>query len=316
LLKYIRKRLLITLPVLLGVTVINFIIMLLAPGNAIDLMTNPHVNAATLALKAQALGLNEPAYLRYFHWIVNMFHGDLGTSMSTFQPVSEMLAERIGPTLLLMGLALLVGLLIAIPLGILSAAKQGSKLDFVTVTGSFVGISIPNFFLGLGLISIFSLNLGWLPTSGMETLGAGGDLADRINHLILPVIVLSANVAGRNIRYVRSSMLEILGKDYLRTERAKGMKEWKIICTHGLRNALIPIITVLGFEIPMLFSGAVVTEKIFSWPGLGQLTMNSILSRDYPTIMALNLFMAIVVIGSNLLTDILYAVIDPRIKFK
>ncbi|CAM3986812.1 ABC transporter permease [Cohnella lubricantis] len=312
---YVIRRLLIALPVLLGVTVINFIIMRMAPGNPVDMLVNPKLPAAAIEAKRLELGLNDPAYMQYLNWLRNLvLHGDLGYSMISYAPVTELIGSRMGPTLLLMGAALVLGLAIAIPLGVLSASRQYSKLDYTAVTGSFLGISIPNFFLGLALIYLFSLQLNWLPSSGMRELGGGGGFLDVLLHLILPVIVLTANVAGRNIRYVRSSMLEILDQDYLRTARAKGLREFLVVNRHAMRNALIPIVTVLGMEIPILFGGAVVIEQIFSWPGIGQLTLSSIMNRDYSTIMGLNLAAAVIVIAANLLTDIAYALVDPRIK--
>lgn len=234
--------------------------------------------------------------------------------MYTSEPVVSMILERMGPTLILMGTALVLGLLIAIPLGILSATKQYSKLDYIFVTGSFLGISIPNFFLGLILVYVFAVQLSWLPSGGMKEVGGDGGFGTLLVHMILPIIVLVANVAGRNIRYVRSSMLEILGQDYLRTARAKGLKELFVVNRHALRNALIPIVTIIGLEIPILFGGAVVIEQIFSWPGIGQLTLSSIMNRDYSTLMGLNLVAAFVVIAANILTDIVYAFVDPRIR--
>lgn len=313
--KYVIRRLLIAIPVLLGVTVINFIIMKMAPGNPVDMLISPQTPAAALEAKRIELGLDAPAYVQYWSWFTHLLRGDLGYSMVTYEPVGRMIFDRLGPTLLLMGTSLIIGVAIAIPLGILSARRQYSKLDYAAVTGSFLGISIPNFFLGLGLIYVFSLWLKILPSSGMSTLGGSGGFVDILLHLIMPVIVLTANVAGRNIRYVRSSMLEILEQDYLRTARAKGLKETLVINRHAVRNALIPIVTVLGMEIPILFGGAVVIEQIFSWPGIGQLTMSSIMSRDYSTIMGLNLLAAVIVILANLLTDIAYALVDPRIKY-
>lgn len=279
------------------------------------MLISPQIPAEALAAKRIELGLDAPIYVQYFNWFKHLLQGDLGFSMITYEPVLNMILSRMGPTLLLMGVSLIIGIAIAIPLGILSARKQYSKLDYAAVTGSFLGISVPNFFLGLGLIYVFSLWLKILPSSGMTSLGGGGGVRDILLHLIMPVIVLTANVAGRNIRYVRSSMLEIMEQDYLRTARAKGLKETLVINRHAVRNALIPIITVLGMEIPILFGGAVVIEQIFSWPGIGQLTMSSIMSRDYSTIMGLNLTAAVIVIIANLLTDITYALVDPRIKY-
>ncbi len=308
------RRILIALPVFFGVTILNFIIMRMAPGNPVDMLVNPKLPAAALEAKRVELGLNAPAYEQYLHWLGNLFHGSLGYSMITYQPVGKAIWGHLGPTLLLMGTALILGLLIAIPLGVLSASKQYSKLDYFAVTGSFLGISIPNFFLALGLIYVFSLHFKILPSSGYKELGGNGGAADVLVHLILPVLVLTANVAGRTIRYVRSSMLEILGQEFLRTARAKGLAEFLVVNRHAMRNALIPIVTVLGMEIPILFGGAVVIEQIFSWPGIGQLTMSSIMSRDYSMIMGLNLVAAFIVIAANLLTDIAYALVDPRIK--
>lgn len=313
--KYILKRLLIALFVLFGITVIDFVIMNMAPGSPLDMMRNPMVSQAALDMKAEALGLNDPLYLQYFKWLGELFQGNMGYSMITYQPVSNLIATHIGPTLLLMGVSLLVGLAIAVPLGVLSAVKQYSISDYTAMTASFLGISVPSFFLSLVLIYVFTVKLNWLPSSGMVTMGTNGGILDVIKHMILPCSVLVVSVAGRNIRYVRSSMLEILGQDYLRTAKAKGIKEFFIIGKHAMRNALIPIVTVLGMEIPVVFGGAVVIEQIFSWPGIGLLTMSSIMSRDYPTVMGLNLLAAVIVLVANLLTDLLYAVVNPTIQY-
>ena len=312
---YVLRRILNALPVLFGVTIINFIIMRMAPGNPVDMLVSPKLPEEARIAKMEELGLHEPAYVQYWNWLKNLvMNGDLGYSMITYEPVSQMIIERMGPTILLMGTALLLGLLIAIPIGILSATKQYTKLDYFFVTGSFLGISIPNFFLGLLLVYVFSIQLNILPSSGMKELGGDGGFGTILIHMILPVMVLVANAAGRNIRYVRSSMLEVLGHDYLRTARAKGLKERFVVYRHALRNAIIPIVTIIGLEIPILFGGAVVIEQIFSWPGIGQLTLSSIMNRDYSTIMGLNLVAAVVVIFANIMTDIVYAFVDPRIR--
>lgn len=309
------RRILISIPVLFGVTVVNFIIMQMAPGNPVDMLVDPKLPEAAYKAKQMELGLDEPAYVQYWNWLKQLLTDfDLGYSMITYEPVTQKILDHLGPTLLLMGTALVIGLIIAIPCGILSATRQYSKLDYAFVTGSFLGISIPNFFLGLILIYIFSIQLDLLPSGGMKELGEEASFLTMLTHLILPVIALVANVVGRNIRYVRSSMLEILGEDYLRTARAKGLKEFLVICRHALRNALIPVVTIIGLEIPILFGGAVVIEQIFSWPGIGLLTLSSIMSRDYSTIMGLNLVAAVVVILANILTDVVYAIVDPRIR--
>lgn len=313
--KYIIKRLLIAVFVLFGITIIDFAIMNMAPGSPLDMMRNPMVSQTALDMKAESLGLNDPIYIQYINWLMELFKGNMGFSMITYQPVSKLISTHIGPTLLLMSVSLLIGLAVAVPLGVLSAVKQYSVADYSAMTASFLGISVPSFFLSLVLIYIFTVKLNWLPSSGMTTMGTAGGMLDVIKHMILPCTVLVVSVAGRNIRYVRSSMLEILGQDYLRTAKAKGIKEFFVINKHAMRNALIPIVTVLGMEIPVIFGGAVVIEQIFSWPGIGLLTMSSIMSRDYPTVMGLNLLAAIIVLAANLLTDLLYAVVNPTIQY-
>lgn len=310
----IGRRLLLTIPILFFVTLLNFLIMTLAPGSPLDAYMNPYATADDMARKKEALGLDKPAWEQYVTWVGHAFSGDLGYSYSTYEPVTKILGNRIGPTLLLMGLAMIVAYLIAIPLGILSARKQYSLFDH-SITGlSFIGISVPSFFFGLFGIYLFSLQLHWLPTGGMFSLGRGGDFLDRVRHLILPVLVLALAIAGKMVRYVRASMLDVLNQDYLRTARAKGLAEPSVIGRHALKNALIPIITVIGLDIPLLIGGAVVTEQIFQWPGIGQLTIQAIGARDYPVLMAINLLSAIFVIVANLATDIAYRVVDPRIK--
>lgn len=312
---YIIRRLLIAIPVLFGVTVFSFFIVNLAPGNPVEMFISPDATQADIELKKEALGLNDPIHVQYWRWLQNLLKGDFGFSYSTYAPVGEMVASRIYPTLLLMGTALVIAYVIAIPIGVLSATRQYSWIDYLTTGFSFLGVSIPNFFLGLGVIYVFAVQLQLLPTGGMNTLGGDGSFADTLKHLILPASVLATGIAGNMVRYVRSSMLEILGQDYLRTARSKGLREFFVINKHAFRNALIPIITIIGMDIPMLIGGAVVTEQIFQWPGLGQLTIQSIGSRDYPTLMAINFLAAITVLLSNLLADILYSVADPRIKY-
>ncbi len=225
-----------------------------------------------------------------------------------------MIGSHLGPTLLLMGVSLIVSLLIAIPAGIYSAIHQYSKGDYAVVTFSFLGSSIPGFFLSLLLIFLFTVKLKWLPSSGMTTLGTEGGAGDVALHMIMPVIVLATSMAGSNIRYIRSAMLEILQQDYLRTAKAKGIGRFLVINKHALRNALVPIVTVIGMEVPTLFGGAVIIEQVFSWPGLGLMTMSAIMNRDYPVIMGVCLLSAVVVLLANLITDILYALVDPTIQ--
>ena len=312
--KYILKKLLLAIPVLLGITVIDYAIMSLA-GSPLDMLVGPRISQGTVAARAAQWGLDQPIYMQYWHWLTEVLHGNLGYSYKSYQPVAELIGSHIGPTLLLMGVSMVLGLLLAVPAGIYSAVHRYQKRDYAVVSASFLFSSIPGFFLALILIYLFTVVLGWLPSSGMITAGTGGDAADVARHMVMPSIVLAVGVAGGNIRYIRSAVLEILEMDYLRTAMAKGLGRRLVIRRHALRNALLPIVTVIGMQIPTLFGGAVIVEQLFSWPGLGLITMNAVTGRDYPVIMGVCLLSAVVVLFSNLLTDILYAVVDPTIKY-
>lgn len=313
--KYIIKRILIAIPVLIGITIIDYAIMCLA-GSPLEMLQGPRISEAAVQAREIALGLDQPFYVQYFVWLKQLLQGNMGYSISSYQPVSDMIMSHLGPTLLLMGTSLIVSLILAVPAGIFSAIHQYSKGDYTVVTLSFLGSSIPGFFLSLLLIYIFTVKLGWLPSSGMTTLGTEGGAADVARHMVMPVLVLAVSLAGTNIRYIRSAVLEILQQDYLRTAKAKGIGRFKVIGKHALRNALIPIVTVIGMQIPMLFGGQVIIEQVFSWPGLGLMTMSAITSRDYPVIMGVCLLSAVVVLVANLVTDILYALVDPTIQLQ
>lgn len=312
--KYAIRKLLLALPVLLGITIIDYAIMCMA-GSPLDMMISPRATQEAIAAKAQQLGLDQPVLVQYVRWLGQVLQGNLGYSYKSYQPVAEMISSHLGPTLLLMGVSLVVGLLIAVPMGIYSAVHRYQKRDYAVVTASFLGSSIPSFFLSLILIYLFTVRLGWLPSSGMYTAGAGGDFGDVARHLIMPALVLAVSVAGSNIRYIRSAMLEILEMDYLRTARAKGIGHFLVINKHALRNALLPIVTVIGMQIPTLFGGAVIIEQIFSWPGLGMITMTAITGRDYSVVMGVCLLSAVVVQAANLLTDLVYGLVDPTIEY-
>jgi peptide/nickel transport system permease protein len=312
--KYIVKRILIAIPVLLGITIIDFIIMNLV-GSPLEMLQGARISAEALEVKKIALGLDQPIFIQYWIWLKELLGGNLGYSIKSYQSVSEMIGNYIGPTLLLMTTSLVVSMIIAVPAGIYSAVHQYTPGDYTVVTLSFLGTSIPGFFLSLILIYIFTVKLKMLPSSGMSTLGMEGNVWDVIKHMIMPVIVLSTSMAGTNIRYIRSAVLEILQKEYLRTAKSKGIGRFQVIYKHALRNALIPVITVFGMHIPVLFGGAIIIEQIFSWPGLGLMTMSAIINRDYPVIMGVCLMSAIVVLVANLLTDIMYALVDPTIQY-
>lgn len=313
-LRYIMKRILIAIPVLIGITILDYAIMSLA-GSPLEMMLGPKTTEAALEAKAIQLGLDKPIYVQYFVWLKNLLMGNMGYSIKSYQPVSKIISEHLGPTLLLMGTSLFVGLLVAVPIGIYSAVHRYKKRDYALVTVSFFGTSIPSFFLSLIFIYFFTVKMGWLPSSGMRTAGSGGGIGDVIRHMTMPVLVLAISIAGSNIRYVRSAVLEILQRDYVRTAKSKGIGRFLTINKHALRNALIPIVTVIGMQLPTLFGGAVIIERIFSWPGLGLITMNAIMNRDYPVIMGVALLTAVVVLVANLITDIIYALVDPTIQY-
>lgn len=313
--QYLIKRLLISLPVILGVTVISYFIISMAPGDAVSLMVDPNLSKADIEQARRDLGLNDPIPVRYGKWLGELMKGNLGYSYLNRQPVSKRIGERVIPTLSLSLLALFVAYLIAIPIGVLSATKQYSWVDYGSSVFALVGVSIPNFFLGIGLIYVFSLKLDLLPVSGMRTLGVQASFIDLFKHLILPTIVLSSATMGSVTRYTRSSMLDVVRQDFIRTARAKGLGEQLVIYKHGLRNALLPVITLLGLQVPGLLGGAIITEQIFGWPGMGRLAIEAITQRDYPVLMGLNLLTAVLVVAGGLISDALYSIADPRIRY-
>lgn len=313
-LKYILKKLLMALPVLLGITILDFALMSLA-GSPVDMMTGPRMSQEAIALRAAEWGLDQPVWKQYLGWLGDVLQGNLGYSYESYEPVTKIIGEKIGPTLLLMGSSLLLGLLIAIPAGVYSAIHRYKKRDYAVVTTSFFLSSVPGFFLALILVYVFHVTLGWLPSSGMTTPNTGGDAADILRHMVMPVTVLAAGVAGGNIRYVRSAVLEILEMDYVRTARAKGLGRRLVVGRHVWRNALLSIVTVVGMQLPTLLGGAVIVEQVFSWPGLGLETFSAITSRDYPVVMGVCLLSAAVVLLANLVTDIVYALVDPTIRY-
>ncbi|MCY9374342.1 ABC transporter permease [Bacillus sp. T17B1] len=313
---YIVRRTLMSLPILLGITILSFAIMKAAPGDPMSLMMDPTISQADRAKFIEKYGLNDPEPVQYLKWLGNMLQGDFGTSIvKKGTPVSDLILSRLPNTLVLMVFSTFLALLISIPFGVLSAKRPYSKLDYGITVTSFLGLAIPNFWFGLILIMVLSVNLGWFPTGGVSTLNADFSIFDRLHHLILPAFVLAtADMAGIT-RYTRSSMLDVLKQDYIRTARSKGFKENKVIFKHGLRNGLLPVITIFGLMIPSFIGGAVVVEQIFTWPGLGKLFIDSAFSRDYPVIMAMTVISAVLVVLGNLIADILYALVDPRIEY-
>jgi peptide/nickel transport system permease protein len=317
--QFLLRRLVISVPVLLGITIATYAIISFAPGDPVTALISPEAAASLgpgwVEQQREALGLNKPAPVRYLLWLKEVARGNLGFSLKDRQPIGQKIVERLWPTLKLMGVALLIALVIAVPLGVLSAIKQYSFLDYLATVSGFAAISIPSFFLSLAAIYVFSLKLGWLPSSGMATVGRPGSALDSARHLVLPALVLGLAEAAPLIRYTRSSMLEVTRQDYVTTARAKGLRERAVIGRHALRNALIPLVTVIALNLPRLLGGTVIIEAIFAWPGMGTLAIGAVQARDYPVIMAINLITATMILLSNLLADLIYAIIDPRIKY-
>lgn len=297
----------------------TFAIMQLAPGNPMQTMIDPKISAEEMQRAQENLGLNDPLPVQYFKWISQVLQGNLGYTIKTGQPVGHLILERLPATLLLTGTSFFIAFALGVPLGVYSATNRNKLPDYILTVMSFIGISIPSFFFGLGMIFIFALKLGWLPTSGMITIGADYTgfalFIDYLKHVIMPAIVLALPTVAVVMRFTRSSMLEVLNQDFIRTADSKGLSKTKVYLKHALRNALIPVITIFGLSIPFLFGGAYITEHIFNWPGMGSLGIQSIVAREYPVIMALNLFTSILVMSGNLIADVMYAWADPRIRY-
>jgi peptide/nickel transport system permease protein len=293
-----------------------FMLINLAPGDPVDILIGSAEGLETAEIMKikESLGLNQPVYIRYIKWLGELLQGNLGFSFLNHQPVAERIGERLTATFTLIGFVIFFSYLFAVPIGTVSALKPYSWVDYMATGIAFFGVSFPNFFFGLCGIYIFSLTLGWFPTGGLETVGAGFSVWDRIYHLFLPGLVLAVREMGVLVRYTRSSMLDVIKQDYVRTARASGLPEWRVIFGHALPNALIPLITMLGLAIPRLFAGVVIIEQIFQWPGMGMLAIEAILSRDYPVLMGMTLCTAVMVLLSNLLADVLYGLCDPRIR--
>ncbi|GIM31817.1 ABC transporter permease [Paraclostridium bifermentans] len=309
----IIKRLLNMIPMLFFITIISFILMHLAPGDPLQAYISPDMNVEDIERIRESLGLNDPIIVQYFKWLFNTIQGNLGYSMVNSKPVLDLILERLGPTILLSGSALVISIIISIPVGLISGYKKNSIIDKVLNVVSYIGISIPSFWFAMMLIYVFSIKLNIFPSVGMRTIGVDTTL-DLINHLILPVTVLSFYNLSVYIRYIRSSTIEQLKQDYVTTQYAYGASTKDILFKHVLKNTLLPVITIFGMSLPSIFTGAFITETIFGWPGMGQLGVNAIFGYDYPVVMGITLFSSAMLIIGNLIADILYAMVDPRIK--
>ena len=316
-LKYVFKRLLYAVPVFLGITFAVYVLINLAPGGPLSILASSgEMSLSDLEALKISLGLDKPIIVRYFMWLGELFRGDMGISYRTSQEVSLMVAQRIKPSLMLTGVGILGAILIGVPLGIISAYKPNSIWDHISTFVAFIGASVPNFFLSLLLIYVLAVKLKLFPTSGMYSAGSGNDIGDLLKHLALPAFVCGIQPIGNYIKQTKSSVLEVLNEEYIKTARSKGLTNVVIVLKHAFRNALIPIVTTISLSVPFLIGGAVVTEQIFAWPGIGSLMITAITSRDYPVIMGVAVLICIVVLVANLILDLIYAALDPRIKFK
>lgn len=326
---HIFRRVLQAIPLLIGIATILFLVMHIAPGDPVEMYLQRHRQGFATGRPfdpklEQAIrhryGLDRPIPIQYVVWLRAVGQGDFGESFQYHKPVSSLIAERLPYTLQLTVLALLLGAFIGIAIGIISAVKQYSALDKTVTLSSLLVYSIPEFWLAVMLILLFGVTLRWLPLSQTRSLdyllmSTAGKIADRLWHLVLPVTVLALGSAAGTARYMRNELLGVLNEEYVIAARARGLPETRVVLRHALRNALVPIVTIYGMELPFLVGGAAVVEKIFAWPGMGALAVDAVSARDYPVIMATSMMAALLVVAGNLLADVMYAVVDPRVSF-
>ncbi len=295
------------------VSAITFLLVNLAPGGPSSLMRMDATPEQRESL-AHRLGLDQPVPVRYIQWLASAVRGDLGTSMTSNEPVAMRIAQRLPNTLLLAGTALAVSVVVGIPMGVYAALRRNQLPDFVVAVFSVLGLSVPAFWLGIILILVFSVNLNLLPSSGVATTGGEANPADRLQHLLMPAAVLSTTVLPYVVRFTRSALLEVLQQDYVRTASAKGLSRVRVVYVHALRNALVPVVSIVGTLVPRLFGGSVVTEAVFGWPGMGRLAVEAANGRDYPLIVGITVSVAVLVVVSSLAVDLAYTWLDPRIR--
>jgi peptide/nickel transport system permease protein len=316
-LQYIIKRILQAIPLLIGVSIIGFSMMHLAPGGPLAVYTlNPTITAQDIERIKQIFGLDQPLHIQYLKWAYGIFTGNWGYTFFGGRPVLDVILERFPATFLLMGSGMSLAIILGMLIGILGAVRRYSIFDYLATSGAMVALSFPTFWFGLMTIFVFSLKLGWLPSGGMFTLGGEEDILDLVRHLILPTVVLALVLVAQWSRYSRSSFLEVIHQDYIRTAKSKGLSAGRILFRHAFPNAVAPLIALAGIQLPWLFSGALVTETIFGWPGMGRLFVDALTMKEYPILMGMVMITAIFVIIGNLLADVINALIDPRIRLQ
>lgn len=313
--QYIRRRFITAIPVFFGITILVFLLVDLAPGDLTDLMGEGSTSTTEQTAMEAAFGLDQPLPARYVTWLAGLFRGDLGRSYHYGQDVSDLIAQRIGPSLILTGTGVLLAVAIAIPLGVLAAWKPKGLWDRLAHLFTISGSAVPGFFLALVAIFLFSVRLGWLPSSGMYQTAGGGDLGDLLRHLILPAGIIGVSNVGSILRQTQSACLEVMGEDYIMTARAKGLREGAVVVRHALRSALIPVLTSILTHIPHIIGGSVVVERIFGWPGMGSLMFSAVSGRDYNVVMGVTVVMALAVLLTSLLLDVVYGFVDPRVRY-
>jgi peptide/nickel transport system permease protein len=311
--RYIIRRLLALIPVLLGISVVVFMLIHLVPGDVVSILLGPTATAPTRDALRKSLGLDQPIYIQYFRWLGNVLHGNLGTSIRTGQPVLQEILQRFPVTLELTLLAMVLAVIVGIAAGVIGAIKQYSKVDYAVTIFALAGLSIPNFLLATIFILFFALMVRWLPPSGYVPFRQNP--IENLKLMIMPALALGLGAASYVARMTRSSVLETLRQDYIRTAYAKGLRAWSVVIRHALKNALIPIVTVVGIQLGYLLGGAVIIETIYTLPGIGRLALDGINMRDYPVVQGTVLFITVVFVFINLAVDILYAYLDPRINY-
>jgi len=310
---YLLRRVLAAIPVMGVVTLVVFLLLRLTPGDPAAILAGDNATPAQLERIRTSLGLNEPLYVQFFTWLNKLLHGDLGVSLISNVPVLKMIGQRVEPTISIALATIIVSVVVAVPLGVIAAWKQSTWIDRFVMGLSVLGFSVPVFVIGYVLIQVFAIDLRWLPVQGFKSITSG--FGPFIERLILPTLALSFIYVALIARMTRASMLDVLGEDYVRTARAKGIGEIGVLFRHALRNAAVPVITVIGTGFALLISGVVVTESVFNIPGIGRLTVDAVLARDYPVIQAMILLTSLLYVAVNLLIDVAYTLLDPRIRY-